>query len=150
MRAPQSIWSELLSPIDLLIKLRLLALIEHACLQHEKIHLGAHKAAITILRRANYWLTTHIETGINDHRTAGSTAKRFDDLPVQRIRFTPDSLNASRVINVRDRRYFRPGNVQLIDSPKFLFFISHLPPVRIQHVCDQEHVATIAVKIEPV
>ena len=66
MRAPQSIWSELLSPIDLLIKLRLLALIEHACLQHEKIHLGAHKASVAIFERADNGLAANVKAGVHD------------------------------------------------------------------------------------
>src|SRR6266436_4566397 len=110
MRGPQSIRGELLSPIDLFLKLRLLALIEHARLKHQEIHLSAHETAITVLRRANDRLATYIETGVDDHRTAGATAKRFNDFPIPGIRFTPDSLNARRVINVSDRRNFRAGD----------------------------------------
>src|SRR5882672_8131211 len=124
-----SIRSELLSPIDFLRKLRLLALIEHARLQHQVVHLGSHEATITVWRRANDWLATYIETGIDNHRTAGAPAKRFYDFPIKRIRFTPDSLNPRRVSNVSDRWNFRPRDVQLFDPPKLLFVIAQLAPV---------------------
>src|SRR5437764_580863 len=124
-----SIKFELSLPIRLFHKLRLLALIEHTRLEHQVIHLGPHEATITVLRRADDWLATHIETGIDNHRTAGAPAKRFYDFPIERIRFTPDSLNPRRVINVSDRWNFGPRNVQLFDPPKLLFGIAQLAPV---------------------
>src|SRR2546421_3895604 len=98
----KSIKFELRLPIDLLFKPWLLALIEHACFQHQIIHLSAHKTAITVLWRANNRLASHIETGIDHHWTAGATVKSFNDFPVQGIRFTPDSLDSRRIINVSD------------------------------------------------
>src|SRR5207253_746070 len=144
-----SIKSELGTPIDFLFELWLVLLIQHTSLQHEKVHLSPHKATITVFRRADDRLATHVETGVDDDRTTGLAAKGFDDFPVQRICFFPDGLDPGGVINVRDRGDLGPTHVQLIDAPKLFFRAGHLAPAAGRNVSHQHHVGAVVVQCEP-
>src|SRR5260370_7598874 len=97
--------------VPLLRKLRLVFLIQHGGFQREIVHLGTHEAAIAVFRRADNRFATHIETRVDDYRTAGLLAEGFDDLPIERIGFASDGLNPRRVVYVGDRGYLGPLDV---------------------------------------
>src|SRR5262245_24104719 len=88
-----SIKFELLSPVTVFGKRRLTALVQATVLGPQIIHFRAHKAAIAVCGRTNDRFTAHIETGIYQHRASRLPAERFDNLPVQWIRFTAHGLN---------------------------------------------------------
>src|SRR5262249_61243480 len=79
---------------------RLLFLFQYAGLQRQRVHLGPHKAAITVLRRTHYRLPAHVETRIYDHRAARLLSERLQDLPVERAYLTAHGLYSRRLVNV--------------------------------------------------
>src|SRR5262249_13611342 len=117
---------EFTPPVRTLPEFRLLFLIQYAGLQRQRVHLGPHKAAITVLRRAHYRLPAHVETRIYYHWASGLLTERLQDLPVERAHLTADGLNSRRIIHVGHSRDLRPHYIELLYPPQFLFFRGHL------------------------
>src|SRR5262249_3878265 len=121
-----SVKRELFTPIRAIPKFRLLILKQHTGLQSQGVHLRPHKAAITVLRRANYRLPAHIETGVDDYRATGLLTERLDDPPVEGVHIPANGLNSGRIIHVCNSGDLRSDHVELLYAPQFLFFGVHL------------------------
>src|SRR5215510_988964 len=113
----RSIKREFLTPVRTLPEFRLRFLIQYTGLQRQGIHLRPHKAAITVLRRANYGLPAHIETGIDDYRATGLLTERLDDLPVEGAHVPAHGLNSGRIIHVRNSGDLRSDHIELLYPP---------------------------------
>src|SRR5262245_1988941 len=112
-------------PISIFPERGLFLFLQHTRLERQRIHLRPHKAAVAVFRRANDRLPAHVEARVDDHRAAGLSPKRFDDLPVEWAHLAPHGLNSGGVIHVRDRRYLRTRDVELVYAPQSLFLIGH-------------------------
>src|SRR5262244_790006 len=121
-----SVKREFQPPVRALPEFRLLFFIKYAGLQRQGVHLRPHKAAITVLRGANYWLSTHVKTGINDHRATGLLTERLHDFPVERVHLPAHGLNSSRIIHVCNGGDLRPDYIELLYAPQLFFFSGHL------------------------
>src|SRR5262245_7142170 len=146
----RSVKRELLPPVRTLPEFRLLFLIQYAGLQRQGIHLCPHKTSITVLRRANYWLPPHVETGIDDHRATGLLTERLHNFPVERVHFPTHGLNSSRIIHVRDGGNLGPDYIELLYAPQLFFFRSHLSKSFPRHVGYQKHVRAVSIHLEPI
>ena len=62
---------ELASPVARLGHFRLFFFVEDEVAHHQIIHLGAHEAAVSVIRCADHRFAAHIETGVYHYRTAG-------------------------------------------------------------------------------
>src|SRR5438128_12441217 len=76
--------------------------------------------------------------------------KGVDDLPIDRINFATNSLNARGIIDMSDGRDIRSLHIQFIYSPKFLFVGGDSAAIALGNVGHQHHVGTVLVKIEPI
>ena len=61
-----------------------------------------------------------------------------------------DRLHAGRVVDVRDGRQVRPGDVELLDAPELLLLRGHRDLPLFLDRGDQQHVRAVAVHLEVV
>lgn len=73
----------------------MLFLAKEAIADGQHFHIGAHKTAEGIFRRAYDRLTTNIEARVHDHRTSRSLVESADEGVIARIGFFVHGLNAS-------------------------------------------------------
>ena len=59
---------EFTAPVSFFFPERLLSLEKHTIFYHQYVHLGSHKAAVSVLRCAYNRFTPYIETRVHDHR----------------------------------------------------------------------------------
>src|SRR5205807_4661610 len=113
------------------------------------IHFGSHKAPVAVFGRADNGLASHVEASVHDEWAAGLAMKGVDDLPIDRIEFAANSLDARRIIDMSDGLDIRSLHIQFIYSPKFLFIGGHFAAMALGNIGDQHHVGTVLVQIEP-
>ena len=80
----------------------MLFLLEQAVADGQDLDLGPHEAPVRVLRCADNRLPPHVETGIDQHRTASPSLKQRKQRVVAGIGVPMDCLNPSRVIHVGD------------------------------------------------
>src|SRR3954469_15600030 len=97
-----SIEDEFLAPALVRLQRLLLGFLQQKRLEHQNVHVGAHEAAVGIFRRADDWLASDVERGVDDDRTTGSAVERLDDVVVGRVCVAAYCLNSRRVIDVRN------------------------------------------------
>ena len=81
LAARQSSWNSLLPCLGLL-PFRLRGLLEQERPEHEAVDVGAHEAAVGVLRRADDRLAAHVERRVHQHRAAGEALERLDQVVV--------------------------------------------------------------------
>jgi len=116
--------------------IRLVDFHQDAILQHQSIHLGSHETSICIFRRANNRLAAHIERCIYDYRTAGQLVERIDHVVVDRLIFASDGLYARRVIDVSNRRYVAPLNLDDVEQVPVAVLKLEWPAKILSHLRD--------------
>src|SRR5262245_7969132 len=62
-------------------------LVEHEVFHHQHVHVRGQEASNGILRCANDWLSTHIETRIDEHRTTRQPVKGLQESVETRVSF---------------------------------------------------------------
>ena len=72
--------------------------------KHENIHAGIEKTGNGFARMTNRRFTTDIERRIDQHRAPSELVKRSEQRMQRGIFVRTDSLHASRIIEMRDRR----------------------------------------------
>src|ERR1043166_1506421 len=118
--ASSSIERELLLPRPIVDDGRLIFLQQDEVLENQRVHVGAHEAAVRILGRADDRLASHVERRVDDDRAAGFPVERVDDVVVERVRFTADRLDSRGIIDVRDRGDRRSRKDTTVDTPEVL------------------------------
>src|ERR1700722_16807182 len=73
--------------------------------EDQGVPLGAKETVYGFFRAADDWLVI-VEGGVEHHRDAGEIFKRFDKLPVTRIGFSGDCLQAASAVDVSGCRNF--------------------------------------------
>src|SRR5215831_13773827 len=87
-----SIQLELLLPVAVADEGRLIALVEHAVLQHEHVDPGPHEAAVRVGRRAHDRLSADVERCVHEHPAAGLRVELLEEPVVAGVRFRVDGL----------------------------------------------------------
>ena len=59
---------------------RLRRFLEHERAEHQHVHVGAHEAAVGVLRRADDRLAADVERRVHQHRTAGLRSNAVDQM----------------------------------------------------------------------
>src|SRR5439155_5797667 len=67
-----------LPPVRVLGQRLLARLIEHEVLEHQKVHLRPHEAAVGVRGGADDGLAAYVEGRIDDHTAAGRCLKRLE------------------------------------------------------------------------
>src|SRR5437016_3588409 len=75
--------------------------------------------------------------------------KSIDDFPIKWICLAANSLDARGIIDMSDGRDIRSPHIQLIYSPKCLFFGGHFAAMAFGNIGHQHHVGTVLVQLEP-
>ena len=99
-----SIEDEVDFPVAGVGELGLVALAEDAVLEHQRVHLGAHEAAVGVLGRAHDRLAAHVERRVDHDRATGEPVERLDDGVELGAVVARDGLEPRGVVDVRDRR----------------------------------------------
>ena len=95
---------------------RLLLLEQHEVLEHQRVHVRRHEAAVGVLRRADDRLAADVEAGVDDDRAAGLLLEALEQPVVAAVPLGVDGLDARRVVDVRDRRDARARHLELVDA----------------------------------
>src|ERR1700688_3511719 len=117
---------------------------------HQQIDLTAHETSKRILWCANDRFTPYIEAGVHQHWAARQFFEPRDQGMVARICFRVHRLHSGGIIDVGHRWNIRSRDVQLVYPKERILGLSHLPSMRFGDVCDQEHVRTVDIEVEPV
>ena len=85
----------------------LLVLEQHEVLHHQNVHVGAHEAAVGVLRRADDGLAAHVEGGVDHHRATCALFETAHQPVKPFVSHGINSLNPRRVVDMGDRRHHR-------------------------------------------
>src|SRR4051812_921915 len=99
----------------------LLVLDKIAVAGSQYIDFRAHETAEGVLRRAYDRLAAHVEAGVDQYGTPGQPVEATDEIVIERIGIAMHRLDASGIIDVRDRRNARTRHVELVDPEQLLF-----------------------------
>ena len=124
-----------------MLTLRLFLLRQQAVLNHQIVHLRAHKTPIRILGRTDNRLPAHIKRRIHEHRTARLCFKRSQQRVIFRIRFRMNRLNPRRIVHMRHRRNRRMRHFQLLNAKQRILPAICLPQILL-HARHQRHIRT--------
>src|SRR5437762_5709585 len=126
--------------------LRFLA--EKTIADRERLDLGAHEAAESVLRAADNRLAAHVEAGVDDDRAARLLLELADQVVEARVGFLVHRLHARRIVDVRHRWDRGARHVQLLDAEELLLFLAHRDAVLVANVGDEQHVRALAIDVE--
>jgi hypothetical protein len=87
------------------LRLRRLLAGDEEVAEDQRIHLGAQETVDGFFRAADDGFVV-VEGGVEHHRDAGEIFKPFDQLPVTRIGFARDSLQAAGTVHMSGRGNF--------------------------------------------
>lgn len=122
---------------------------EDKILQYKIVHSGAHKASISIFRRAYNRLAADVKGRIHQHRAPGYPVKFALQSVKPRVGVFVHSLNTRGLIHMRDSRDLGARYVQLFDAKKRLLRSRHFDPPRLCHVGHNQHKRTLPVQLKP-
>src|SRR5215813_9401380 len=110
-----SIWCEGIFIIDTQ-RGKLLVLAEDTISDGKHVELCPHEASEGIFRRANDRFAAHVETGVHEHRAAGSITKIAQKSMETRIGLGMHRLNSGRIVDMGHVRDARAWHIELVDS----------------------------------
>jgi hypothetical protein len=75
---------------------------QHLFFQHEDVHIGRHKASVSVLGRTDNGFAADVETGVDDDGTAGFIFETLQEAIEPAVPPGVDGLDPCRVIDVGD------------------------------------------------
>src|SRR5215469_14980311 len=124
--------------------------LQHTIANDQNVQLVAHEAAKGIFRRADDRLAAHVEAGIDQHRATRELFELRQQPMEHRIGAGIDGLYSRGIVDVSNGRDLRTGHVEFFNAKQLLFFHSHRAPSVLSDIGDDQHIGTVAIKLEPI